>query len=45
MKDGIHLWMSDTASYNCALKAHDWLKREMAVVLFWCSGQRDCQVK
>ena len=23
MKDGAHLWMSDTASYSCAVKTHD----------------------
>lgn len=40
MKDGTHLWMSDTASYNCLLKAHDWLYRKEAVVSFWRSGQR-----
>lgn len=28
MKDGTHLWRSDTASYNCPIKARVWLKRK-----------------
>lgn len=28
MKDATHLWMSDTASYNCPLKAHDCFKEK-----------------
>lgn len=33
LKDGTHLWMSDTAQCNCPLNPCDWLKRKKACCL------------